>query len=126
MSNHYHIVLHLNIWEQSSLTLREFLTRWRSLYTVNYLVARYLREEPMCDAETHAIQEVGEQWRERLADLSWFMRALNESVAREANFEDRWIKWLTPLIHWNTQSIGTLDTSSTKFESNAVTIGDKF
>jgi len=89
MSNHYHIVLHLNIWEQSSLTLREFLTRWRSLYTVNYLVARYLREEPMCDAETHAIQEVGEQWRERLADLSWFMRALNEGVARKGRFKSQ-------------------------------------
>ncbi|MFM2485193.1 hypothetical protein ABUE30_08975 [Celerinatantimonas yamalensis] len=32
---------------------------------------------------------MSDQWRERLADLSWFMRALNESIAREANFEDR-------------------------------------
>jgi len=88
MSNHYHIVLHLNTREQTSLTLREVLTRWQSLYAGNQLVARYLREEPICDAETRAVTELGEQWRERLADLSWFMRALNEGVAREANFED--------------------------------------
>ena len=27
-------------------------------------------------------------WRERLADLSWYMRVLNERIAREANEED--------------------------------------
>jgi hypothetical protein len=43
----------------------------------------------MCDAETHALQEFGEQWRERLADLSWFMRALNEGVAREGRFKSQ-------------------------------------
>ncbi|MFM2485192.1 hypothetical protein ABUE30_08970 [Celerinatantimonas yamalensis] len=51
MSNHYHIVLHLNVLEQKSLSMNEVLTRWQSLYGGNQLVTRHLREEPMCDAE---------------------------------------------------------------------------
>ena len=31
---------------------------------------------------------VVETWRGRLADLSWFMRCLNEYIARRANAED--------------------------------------
>ena len=88
MSNHYHIVLHLNGKEQSSLSMDQVLTRWQSLFSGNQLVSRYLREESMCDAELQVVKDISEQWRTRLADLSWFMRALNEGIARDANFED--------------------------------------
>ena len=30
-----------------------------------------------------------EQWRKRLMDVSWYMRCLNEAIAREANKEDK-------------------------------------
>ncbi len=40
------------------------------------------------DAEADRALEVIGQWRERLSDISWYMRCLNEHIAREANKED--------------------------------------
>jgi hypothetical protein len=88
MSNHYHVVLHINAQLNAHLADREVLSRWFSLFNGNQLVRRYLSDEPMCDAEIMAVNDLAACWRERLADLSWFMKALNEGIAKEANFED--------------------------------------
>jgi hypothetical protein len=40
-------------------------------------------------SERDQVQQTIELWRQRLTDLSWFMRCLNESIARMANQEDR-------------------------------------
>ncbi len=34
------------------------------------------------------ISVIAEEYRARLSDISWFMRVLNESIARRANEED--------------------------------------
>ena len=51
------------------------------------LVQRWLRDETG-DAETLKALEIVEEWRSRLYDLGWFMRCLNEHLARRANEED--------------------------------------
>ncbi len=40
------------------------------------------------NAEADRAREVIGLWRERLSDISWYMRCLNEHIAREANKED--------------------------------------
>ena len=66
------------------------LTRWTQLFTGPLLVQRYLSpaRAQMGDAEIAMVQELAETYRARLHDLSWFMRVLNESLARQANAED--------------------------------------
>ena len=42
----------------------------------------------MSEAEIEKVREIGEDWRSRLTDISWFMRCLNEFITRMANKED--------------------------------------
>jgi hypothetical protein len=43
----------------------------------------------MDEAERAQAETLAQTYRARLADLSWFMRVLNESIARQANREDQ-------------------------------------
>jgi len=88
MSNHYHVVLHVDSQRASSWSEKEVIERWMSLFSGNVLVARYMKGECKTKAEELKVSEFVEQWRERLTDISWFMRVLNESIARMANEED--------------------------------------
>lgn len=42
----------------------------------------------MAEPELKVVTDIISRWRERLYDLSWFMRGVNETVARMANAED--------------------------------------
>lgn len=88
MSNHYHLVLKINHEQAKLLSDDEVIERWTQLFNGNVLVARYLKGECKTTAEIDKIGEIASLWRERLSDLSWFMRCLNESIARKANEED--------------------------------------
>ena len=50
---------------------------------------RYLSEarSQMGEGECAKVKGFAERYRQRLHDLSWFMRVLNESIARQANAE---------------------------------------
>jgi hypothetical protein len=64
------------------------MDRWYSLFNGVLLVDRYRTGESLSNAEIEAAKEVIQTWRQRLFDLGWFMRCLNEYIARKANEED--------------------------------------
>jgi hypothetical protein len=90
MNNHYHIVMRIDRERALGWSLDEVLERWTRLFSGPLLVTRYLSEERglMIGAEIAKVEELGEAYRARLHDLSWFMRTLNEHIARRANAED--------------------------------------
>ena len=88
MSNHYHVVLHVDRARSQSWSRDEVIHRWLRLYKGDPLVHRYREGKLRREAEFGQLDRIVETWRERLADISWFMRCLNEYIARRANRED--------------------------------------
>ncbi|WCN10081.1 transposase [Marinomonas mediterranea] len=88
MSNHIHVVLHVNEQEAKHWTTCEVIERWHALHKGTVLTQRYLRGEEMPKAVLDVVELTAETYRQRLTDISWLMRELNEPIARQANFED--------------------------------------
>ncbi len=88
MSNHYHVVLHINTTQAKEWSDYEVLCRWTSLFDGPLLVQRFLSNQPLQRAEKEKISEYAALYRKRLMSISWFMRCLNEYLARRANAED--------------------------------------
>jgi len=88
MSNHLHGVLQINSAKADSWNMDEVIERWTQLFSGGTLIQRYKIGQCKTDAEISKVKELTETWRERLMDISWFMRCLNESIARQANAED--------------------------------------
>ena len=88
MSNHYHLVVKLCPEQTERWSNLDVLTRWTSLFKGPPIVQRFLAGETLHEAEHLFVERMLEVYRNRLSDLSWFMKCLNESIAREANRED--------------------------------------
>jgi REP element-mobilizing transposase RayT len=88
MSNHTHLVLFVDTEQALAWSDQEVIERWHSLFSGLPLSQRYLRGDRLSSAESKRLQEITAQWRERLMSISWFMRCLNEHIARQANAED--------------------------------------
>ncbi|HEY6644636.1 hypothetical protein [Povalibacter sp.] len=87
MSNHYHLVLYVDRARAKCWSLDAVVARWTALFRAPPLVARWQRGQ--ADAvEREAAERIIATWRERLADISWYMKCLNEHLARRANAED--------------------------------------
>jgi len=88
MSNHYHLVVKLNPGESDGWSDDEVLQRWTALFRGPLLVQRYRAGESLSDAEQDTVRSIAAVYRDRLGSLSWFMKCLNEPIARQANAED--------------------------------------
>ena len=89
MSNHYHVVLHIDKKQADEWTDLEVVERWHSLFKGNLFSQKFLRGDTLDSAQRARLQMIIEEWRSRLCDISWFMRILNEAIGREANREDK-------------------------------------
>ncbi|MDP2607882.1 MULTISPECIES: transposase [unclassified Oceanobacter] len=88
MSNHYHVVLFVDINQAQAWSDMDVVQRWHQLFKGNVLSQRFVQEEQLAEAEQQRLKILVDEWRSRLSDISWFMRVLNEAIAREANSED--------------------------------------
>ena len=89
MSNHYHVVLHIDREQAANWSTAEVIRRWHRLYKGTPLTQRFIRHDKLHKAELEAVKALAETWRERLYSLSWFMKMVNEQIARAANLEDK-------------------------------------
>jgi len=88
MSNHYHIVIKINVDQVEQWSDKEVARRWVQIFNGNLLVHQYLMRAELTKADLKLVASTITTWRQRLCDLSWFMRCLNEPIARMANAED--------------------------------------
>src|SRR5690349_9488792 len=68
MSNHYHLVLYVNVAQALAWNEKEIIDRWKKLCPNN---AAQFTNGMLTQQQ---IQEKISLWRDRLMDLSWFMR----------------------------------------------------
>ncbi|WP_065188242.1 transposase [Shewanella woodyi] len=88
MSNHYHLVLKIDLNEVNALSHRDVISRWQQLFHGHEVATKYMKGEELIEGEQILLDGLIAEWQERLASISWFMRCLNEEVARKANRED--------------------------------------
>lgn len=88
MSNHCHVVLKVQPQKAQKWTPEEVLLRWHKAFRGTILTEKYLKQQYLSAAELNTVMETIAVYRQRLASISWFMRVLNEHIARAANKED--------------------------------------
>jgi REP element-mobilizing transposase RayT len=88
MSNHVHVVLHVDENGAVSWDVNEVLSRYHKLHKGTLLTQKYIRGDELSAGERITFDETVEQYRLRLYNISWLMRDLNEYIARQANKED--------------------------------------
>jgi len=89
MSNHYHVVIRIDAERVASWSEEEVAHRWMQIFSGPLLMQRYSSNADLTGMELECVKQLLATWRQRLGDISWFMRCLNEPIARMANTEDR-------------------------------------
>lgn len=89
MSNHYHLVVHINKNKALGLKPTEVIDRWHMEHHLPPIIQRFRAGKISDKSEYKVCLTLVEQWRERLYSLSWFMKEINYQIARQANEEDQ-------------------------------------
>lgn len=88
MSNHLHVVLRIDADTAQAWSSIEVVKQWHQLFKGTLLSQRFAKGESIKSYELDTLNNTIDKYRRRLMNISWFMRALNEPIARQANKED--------------------------------------
>ncbi|ABZ78309.1 protein of unknown function DUF1568 [Shewanella halifaxensis HAW-EB4] len=88
MSNHLHVVLYIDLEMVNSWSDRKVVEQWHKLFNGTDLTQKFAKGDVIEECMVAALKHLIATYRSRLSDISWFMRCLNEPIARQANFED--------------------------------------
>ncbi|GAD80170.1 transposase [Vibrio ezurae] len=89
MSNHMHVILRIDIDTANNWSDREVVELWHQLFKGDELTHKFTKGELIEESEIAILKHKIATYRSRLCDISWFMRCLNEPIARRANQEDQ-------------------------------------
>ena len=88
MSNHYHVTLMVDTARANEWSEEEVVSRWGHLFKIPKMVEAYFKGAG-AQAEQDEARRFIEERRAHLMNVSWFMRCMNEYLARRANAEDQ-------------------------------------
>jgi len=88
LHNHYHLVIRVDSDQARHWSDQDVAVRWIQLFAGPMVIRRYLAGTTLSTTEQQCVDSLVSTWRGRLMDLSWYMRCLNEPIARMANNED--------------------------------------
>ena len=88
LSNHYHLLLHVRREDAVADSPESIVRRAHQVVSGTDVTHRFLNNERIQTWEHDALNTFVDTWRTRLYDISWFMKFLNEGIARRANKED--------------------------------------
>ena len=89
LENHFHLVIRLSPpGHAESWSDDEVMSPWEKVYGIATPIVIGLADGAS-PAQRAVAEEMIDVRRQRLTNLSWFMKCLNEYIARKANLEDR-------------------------------------
>ena len=88
MSNHYHMVLKLAPEQATAWSDEAVCNRWLQLFQGPLVMQMYRSGSQLNSTQRTTVYATIQIWRQRLTYLGWFMKCLNEPIARMANQED--------------------------------------
>lgn len=88
MSNHYHTLLHVRREDAIDDCPESIVQRAHQIISGNDVSQRFLEKKHIEPWELEQLNTFVDTWRSRLHSISWFMKFLNEGIARRANKED--------------------------------------
>ena len=89
MSNHLHVVIKVDADKAKHWSDKDVLMQWHKGFKGTLLTHKFVKGEDLNEFERKTVNDCITQYRQRLVDISWFMRSLSEPIARMANKEDK-------------------------------------